>query len=182
MSGAFRIMRPAFVSLLPLAVMLTIVSPASAHRLIAEFSVLPDKKIQIESWFDSTGKPPRAATVEVFRADKQLLASGQLDAQGIFVFSFDRAEPLSVVVNAGGGHRAEVEIPEASLMQALAAESAHGNPTDDAASKAEPRADRSSRLTVKDIVIGVSFLLAAAAFLLSLRNARRLRELTRRRQ
>jgi HAMP domain-containing protein len=37
-------------------------------------------------------------------------------------------------------------------------------------------------VSAKDVLVGVGFVLAAAAFLLSLRNARQLRELRRRRE
>jgi hypothetical protein len=42
--------------------------------------------------------------------------------------------------------------------------------------------DRSSRVTAKDVLVGISFLLAAAAFVLSVRNARQLKALNRRGQ
>jgi len=170
------------VALLGLLTTLTVARPARAHRLVAEYRVLPDQKVQIESWFDTTGDPPKGATVEVFRADKQLLTSGQLNEGGVFVFSFTRAEPLKVVVYAGAGHRAELDIPEADLARGKSAEQVETLSNEDAPPAGEPRADRSSRVTVKDVLVGLSFLLAAAAFLLSLRNARQLRALTRRGQ
>ena len=40
-----------------------------------------------------------------------------------------------------------------------------------------PRADRSSQVSIKDVLVGVGFLLSVAAFVLSLRNARQLRTL-----
>jgi hypothetical protein len=43
-----------------------------------------------------------------------------------------------------------------------------------------PLAERDSGIPVKDVLIGVSFLLAVAAFALSLRNAKKLRALGQR--
>jgi hypothetical protein len=42
----------------------------------------------------------------------------------------------------------------------------------------QPLSDRSSRVHIKDVIIGLAFLMAAAGFLLSLRNAQRLRQLS----
>ncbi len=78
--------------------------PAFAHRLEAEYRVLPDKRIEIESWFDLTGDSPRGAKVQVTRPDGSVLVEGKLDARGMFVFPFDKAETLKVFVDAGMGH------------------------------------------------------------------------------
>jgi hypothetical protein len=95
-----------------------IASPAEAHRLDAQCFVLPGWRVQVESWYD-TGEPPRGARVEVFRADGQLLTTGTLDNNGVFVFSFTEAEKLKVVVTSIG-HRAETTIPAESFTSATA--------------------------------------------------------------
>jgi nickel transport protein len=149
---------------------------AYAHRLEAEYRVLPDHKVQVESWFDLGGDSPRGARVQVLRADGSLLTEGKLDSQGVYVFSYGDAEPLKVVVSAGAGHRKELEIPAKDLApDGTAAPAAPGSAPPPASPG--PRADRSARVSVKDVLIGVGFLLAVAAFALSLRNARQLREL-----
>jgi hypothetical protein len=155
---------------------------ASAHRLEAEYHVLPDGKVQIESWFDLTGNSPKGAVVQVFRADGQALTEGRLDSQGIYVFTVKAPEPLRVVVSAGDGHRKELVIPAAELRQSKAnSEPDVAFAADQASSPAPvPMADRSSRVSIKDVLIGIGFLLALAAFVLSVRNARRLGELKKR--
>jgi hypothetical protein len=137
--------------------------------------VLPDRRVQIESWFDLTGDSPKGARVRVFRPDQSLLTEGKLDENGVFIFRYDRVEPLKVVVSAGDGHRAELTIPASKLEQGPT----EPVPDSSGAETAAPFADRSSRLSIKDVLIGLGFLLGLAAFLISLRNARLLRELQR---
>jgi nickel transport protein len=143
--------------------------------LEAEYRILPGNRVQVESWFDSTGDSPKGAKVEVFDAGQQLLTAGRLDDQGVFVFSFAQAESMTVVVSAGAGHRKELTIPRADLLRALTGQPAADTASPSAATEETPRADRSSRVSAKDILVGVSFLLALAAFILSVRNARQLR-------
>jgi hypothetical protein len=150
---------------------------ARAHRLEAEYCVLPGHRVQIESWFDLTGDSPKGAVVQVFRSSGQLLTEGHLSDKGIFVFPYVQAERLKIVVSAGAGHRKELEIPEAALTREpaesrlQASTSADGELPD---ADPTPLADRNPRVSLKDALIGVSFLLALAAFVLSLKNARRL--------
>ena len=149
---------------------------AHAHRLIIECHVLPGGNVQVESWFDLTGKSPRAAKVEVLRAGDQPLTEGRLNDDGVFLFSFERAEPLRVIVSAGDGHRAEQVISAEDLARS-ATGAATTTPTNQTHSSIgpSPRSDRSARVSAADVLAGVAFLLALAAFLMSWRNTRRLR-------
>lgn len=140
-------------------VALLLPATAHAHRLKAECHVLPGHRIQVEGWYD-TGQAAEGAAVEVLRADRSVLTEGKLDAQGAFVFSFDQAEPLKVVVNDGQGHKVDLTLGETLLASP-------GGP--------ELRANRQPESPFRDILIGVGFLLAAAAFFMSLRNAHQLR-------
>jgi hypothetical protein len=132
--------------------------------------------VQVECWFDLTGDAPVGAEVQVFRQGQTLLTRGKADAKGVFVFPFAEAEDLTVVVNAGAGHRKELLIPRATLL--------HGGPasgTDDrlADGPSSWQADRTSKVELKDILTGLALLLGLTSFLLSWRNARALRELKR---
>jgi hypothetical protein len=129
---------------------------AWAHRLEAEAQTKKIQKVKIESWFD-LGGVPAGARVQVFRKEgDQLLLEHELDENGQFTFYADR-EPLRVVISAGDGHEKEIEIqPGADVTSPL------------------PPADRSSRVGIKDILVGISFLLALSAFILSVRNSRTL--------
>jgi hypothetical protein len=114
------------------------------------------QKVKIESWFD-LGGVPSGARVQVFRkSDKQLLLERGLDENGRLTFYADW-EPLHIVISAGNGHEKELDIrPEMDVSSPL------------------PDADRSSRIEIKDILVGIGFLLALGAFVLSVRNSRRL--------
>ena len=153
---------------LGLLILFCIASDARAHRLNAEYRLLPGKKVQIESWFDSTGESPKGATVQVSRPDGQLLIEGKLNEKGTFTFPYEDTGPLRVVVSAGQGHRKEFTIP-ASEFAAASSDSANSMEGTDT-----PLADRTSQVSVRDVLIGVGFLMAVAALALSIRNARRL--------
>jgi cobalt/nickel transport system permease protein len=180
--------RPPALLLAVLGTLLT-AAPARAHRLEAEAKVLPGGQVRVESWFDLTGDSPKGAKVEVLRPDGSVLTGGELDARGVFVFRAEKAESLKVVVSAAG-HRAECVIPQAELERAAAPQASGGGQLAQPAAEttgatgaaATPAADRRSRVEVKDVLVGVGLVLAAAAFLLSLRNARQLRELRAQRE
>lgn len=162
MLGRFTRLIPPALLVAPLAALL-IAGAAQAHRLLGEYRILPDKQVRIESWFDLTGDSPVGARVQVFRPDGSLLAEGKLDDKGVFVFTYSAIEALKVVISAGAGHRAELSI----AARELAGESR----------EADPGADRSARVSFKDVLTGIGFVLALAAFALGLRNARLLHEL-----
>jgi hypothetical protein len=142
-----------FIPMLALAIL---PSAAWAHRLEGDAQAKKVQKVKIESWFD-LGGVPSGARLQVFRkSDGQLLLERSLDENGRLTFFADW-EPLHVVISAGDGHQKEIDIqPEADVTSPL------------------PAADRSSRIGIKDILIGVGFLLAFAAFVLSVRNHRRI--------
>jgi nickel transport protein len=169
-----------FGALTALALVLLGAGEVQAHRLDAQAFYFPDqKKVQIESWFDS-GQVARGARVQVFRDDGQLLAEGILDQEGRFVFGVANVEPLRVVVNAGGGHRKELEITAADLERSLPAGETPVDPNlprQDAAPTPIAVGGPRPGERIKDVLIGVTFLLALAAFVLSWRNARRIRTL-----
>jgi nickel transport protein len=152
---------------------------AQAHRLDAQVFLLPNHQIQVESWF-SNGDAAKGARVEVFGTRGQRIAEGQLNEQGVFVFTCENAEPIQVVISAGAGHRKELSISASALDQSHATpakeneapiQAPHGS------SAPVPLAERNASPPIKDVLIGVGFLLALAAFVLSLRNARKLRAL-----
>jgi nickel transport protein len=170
---SLRAIRPA----VPLAVLatLTLTGAAHAHRLEGEYRVLPDRKVRVEAWFE-TGDAPKGAKVRVYRADGSPLFSspGELDARGEYVFAYEKAEKLKVVISAGDGHRKELTIPAAELSgPGPSPASAPRGPEETQAR------ERAREFPFKDLLLGITFLLALGAFVLSLRNARRLRDLPR---
>jgi hypothetical protein len=164
-------MRGRFLALtLAVTAVLASAARAEAHRLDAASRVLPGRMVRIETWFDN-GDLPKSGQVEVF-GDGELIVKGRLSSQGLFLFDAPKdAPPLRVVIDAGGGHGKNLEIgPEqfaAVETPAQAVPQANG-----------PAPDRhESTFPVKDVLLGIGLLLGAAAFVLSLRNARRIREL-----
>jgi hypothetical protein len=102
--------------------------------------------------------------VQVFNHGDELLTEGKADDEGVFVFAYAGPGPLRVVANAGAGHRTECTIP----ADAFAAQ----GPASDCPA---PRPRRQPDVSAKDVLLGVTFLLALAGFVLGVRNARRLR-------
>src|SRR5438105_7612564 len=85
-----------------------------AHRLDAQVFMLPDLKIQVESWF-SNGEAAKGARVQVFGAGEQLLHDGQLNEQGILLLPFTDVDRLKIVISAGAGHRKELSVSPNAL-------------------------------------------------------------------
>jgi cobalt/nickel transport system permease protein len=169
------------ILLVSAAALLASAAPAHAHRLEAEYRVLPkEKKVKVESWFE-TGDSPRNATVQVYRPANKLLVEGKLNDDGVFVFHYEEPESLRVVVAAPGGHRKELTIPKNELDGNSPADAPKSSNEGNTASSDEGGrfADRSSRTTVKDVLLGIGLLFSAAGFVLGVRNARELRELRR---
>ncbi len=146
---------------MPLLVFCAFPGLARSHRLEGEAQSKKIQKVQIESWFD-LGGIPNGARVQVFRkSDSRLLMERPLDENGRLTFFADW-EPLHVIISAGDGHQKEMDIqPGADITSPL------------------PTADRRSRIELKDILVGIGFLLAAAAFVLSVRNSRKLANLNK---
>ena len=127
----------------------------------------------MDCWFE-TGDVPKIAKVTVLRDNGTPLfpESGDMK-EGIFIFPYDKAEPLKVEISAGQGHHKVLHIPAEMLGTAT---------TDKTPAKQEttetevPRnRERSTGPDLQSLLIGIGFLLALAAFILSLRNARELR-------
>jgi hypothetical protein len=181
---------------LVLAALSAFAGEARAHRLVAAYQVLPGHKVQVSGRYKVIPRsiPAENARVRVFRADNQLLAEGRTDTDGRFTFSYEKPEPLRVEVYQEG-HRDEVQIETSELKTTAAAEAA--GPLANAArsgkaAESMPRpagpaskagnsqaAAEDGRQWIKDVLVGIGFLLAFAAFVLSLRNSRRLRALQR---
>jgi hypothetical protein len=176
MLGRSLPLKPA-ATLIVLTANLTLAGRAEAHRLEADYHLLPDHRIQVESWFDLTGESPKGARVQVFTAACDLVAEGSLNEDGIFVFGYPDNHALRIVVSAGEGHRKELTIPVEALAGQATSEPGQtpvGAPSSTA--EASPLSDRSPRTSLKDVLLGVALILSAAAFILAVRNTRLLRK------
>jgi hypothetical protein len=146
-------------------VLLALTPQALAHRLLARIQFLGERKACVECWYDITEDAPEGATVRVLRRDGSVLAEGRIDADGKFPFVFESAEELRVVVLAGMGHATELTISADDLER-------HGAAP--ASRSALEKHHRPSDWSVNDVLTGVGFILAVAAFALSVRTARAL--------
>ncbi len=187
------------VLLLAITAILALATPVLAHRLEAGYTVLAGQRVLVESWFE-TGDSPKKATVQVYRPNGSLLIEGPLDPEkGTFTFRYDRQEDLRIVVNAPGGHRAEVKIPAARLplpgspvpSNQNSGQGADGSPPvqqGDSTTQAEPvlpggpaegGVDHHSSVSYRDVISGLAFVLALSGFVLSVRQQQHLSELRR---
>jgi cobalt/nickel transport system permease protein len=158
--------------LLALGTMLLAAGPVHAHRLQAECTNIDriNRRVTVESWYE-TDEFPHEARVQVLRTDGSILAEGPLDAKGAFIFAYQKAEPLTVQIDAPGGHRATCKIPAAELEGVAS--------TETAGATTQHRGTGPARAEGRfvELVAGVAMLLAAAAFVMSWSNHRRLRRL-----
>jgi hypothetical protein len=143
-------------------------SPAYPHVLKVNYQVLPGNKVQIKAYYKPGNDSAVDAIVRVYRPDGQLLREpGVIDEKGFFVFSYQRAENLHVEV-AQDGHLGKADISADKLTNAPPVMPEHGS------------VPESSAPPVWELVAGLSLVLAAAAFFLSVRMAQRLRALEKR--
>jgi hypothetical protein len=153
--------------LLTLVALLLTARPALAHRLYARYLLLPGKIVKIEGYY-STNEPAVKANVHVLREDdSEFLPVSFTDDNGVFVFSVATAANLKVVIEHDG-HRHTLHIPAKDLA-AL-------GPTSTGSATVGGDVAEPSQTT--EILAGLSFILALAAFVLSVRTASRLRRLT----
>jgi hypothetical protein len=149
--------------LLALLALLALGRPALAHGVVVEYQVdLAAKQVTVKSAFD-TDEPdkrdvPRKAPVRVLREDGSVLVKGETDDEGVFVFSYEKPEPLRVQIDVPG-HPTVCRISAANLQEQAAP------------GPAVP----SSRF--RDLLLGLGLVLAVASFVMSWRNSVRLRRL-----
>jgi hypothetical protein len=104
------------VVLLPLSFVLCPSSFAFAHKLNAGAVLLPAWQVQVEGWYE-TKEPASNAAVRVLDAAGKRIMEGTMDDRGIFIFSYENVQFLRIVINAGGGHRAEVNLEADQMRQ-----------------------------------------------------------------
>jgi hypothetical protein len=182
--------RSAYLNLtsLVLAALLTFAAEVRAHRLKVRCRVLPGKNIQVSARYQTIPKstPAPEARVQVFGPGRRPLTEGQTDADGMFVFSFTRVEPLQIEVYQDG-HLGKDEITVAALRESPADSSpspgqaspapslAKRKPNDSRAPAGDPEDGDDWQELLKNLAIGVSLILALTALFISLRTARQVR-------
>lgn len=167
-----------------------------AHELTVGWTVTAGE-LEIHGTMDGT--PAANATVELRAGDDTVLTSGKLDGGGRFRSPLPAVDRLSVVVDAGFGHRRTVTLSAQDLRGGSPSTPANAPPAvhdhdhdhdpNHAHAHAHPHPLRtgetrgSSDAAVGPMVrigLGVTFLLALAAASMSYGNMRRLANLERR--
>lgn len=156
-------------------------APVAAHRLTVEWQVA-DNTLVLAGRTDA--EPAAGADVQLRSASGVPLASGTLDDTGTYRWPLGATDEITVVVNAGLGHRRTIVLSATDLRPTPARSPA--SPTGQSSvTNAQPAPtargsdDGASPLAVR-VVLGLTFLLAATAAGMSYGNARRLAELERR--
>ncbi|MBE7500687.1 MAG: hypothetical protein HS113_10345 [Verrucomicrobiales bacterium] len=157
-----------------------------AHELTVAWTV---RAGELEIHGTTDGTPAAGATVELRAGDDTVLTSGKLDASGRFRSPLPAVDRLSVVVDAGFGHRRTVTLSAKDLRggspgtltsaHPAAHTHAHPHPQPRSAGETRGRSDAAVGPMVR-IGLGVTFLLALAAASMSYGNMRRLANLERR--
>jgi len=78
-------------------------SSAWAHK-VNIFAYVEDGKVYTESYFAS-GQKVMGGKIEVLDANGKELLTGTTDKEGLFSFSLTEKKPLTIVIDAGMGHR-----------------------------------------------------------------------------
>lgn len=161
-----------------------------AHELTVGWTVTAG---ELEIHGTTDGTPAAGATVELRAGDDTVLTSGKLDASGRFRSPLPAVDRLSVVVDAGFGHRRTVTLSAQDLRGGSPSTLAGADPAvqvhddDHDHGHAHPLQTRETRGSSDAAVgpmvrigLGVTFLLALAAASMSYGNMRRLANLERR--
>jgi hypothetical protein len=152
--------------------LLVVVGSARAHALRGDYTILPGKKIRIECWFakslTSEDEVPKAAGVQVLRSDGSVIVEGTTDSQGAFVFTYEQPQTMTVIVDAGAGHRVTLTIKEEKLGKT--GEVGAADPQTETDPNRTHRHDESSLWG--PVLLGVGVLLVPAAVVLGVRKWR----------
>lgn len=184
-------MRPVVVALIA---MMLAATPAEAHRLRV-FATVEGGAIEGYAFFVGGGRPDGAA-VRFVRAGDVVHAT-TTDAEGAFAWRPEEPGPLTVVVDPGGGHTAEVTLGaerfgaapagDATPVSAAATASPDAlDPSLEAAIEAavarqirpllEAQAEAESRIRFNDVMGGIGMIVGLAGVALWARTRTRARD------
>ncbi len=86
-----------------------------AHK-VNIFAYVDEGVVYAESYFPN-GKPVVKGKLLVFDSQQQLLLEGQTDAAGLYQFDLPQAEDLTLVIDAGMGHKNEFLLRRENLKE-----------------------------------------------------------------
>jgi hypothetical protein len=154
---------------------------ALAHRLAVDWQVVGNALV-LHGRVDEA--PAAGADVELLSNAGTTLAAGQLGPDGTYTWPIATTNDVTIVVNAGLGHRRTLTLTAAELRGAASkADLPPAAPAvPDSRMTASPQAaggsDGTSELGLR-VVLGLTFLFAATGAWLGYRNSRRLDMLER---
>jgi nickel transport protein len=91
------------------------VVPAFSHR-VNIFAYVEGDTIYTESYF-SDGTPVTDGKIEVTDSSQNTVFTGRTDSEGLLSFKIPKKDDLTIVLDAGMGHRATFQIPSEELSQ-----------------------------------------------------------------
>ncbi len=91
------------------------VSPVLAHK-VNVFAYAEGGVVYVEGYFPD-GRPVEKAELQVLDSQGQLLLSGQTDAQGLFQFQLPKRDDLTLIINAGMGHKSQYLFKKTAIKE-----------------------------------------------------------------
>ena len=88
---------------------------ASAHK-VNLFAYAEGKTVYTESYYPD-GKPVVAGKILVYDSGHNLLLEGATNAEGLFSFPVPKVDDLTIVIEAGMGHRNEFLLKKSELKE-----------------------------------------------------------------
>lgn len=100
---------------LPLLTAWLFPAAASAHK-VNVFAYAGGGVVYSESYFPD-GRPVGNGKVLVFDSQKRLLLEGQTDKEGLFQFKVPKLDDLTLVIDAGMGHKNKYQLKKAAIKE-----------------------------------------------------------------
>ena len=89
--------------------------PVLAHK-VNIFAYVDAGTVYAEGYFPD-GRPVANAKITIFDSQQQLLLEGQTDPQGLFQFILPKVDDLSLVLDAGMGHKNKFLLKKAAIKE-----------------------------------------------------------------
>jgi hypothetical protein len=159
-----------------------------AHELRVVYDVMPGRQIQVYCFYNSVlikgQTPARRAEVVISREGRDPI-KGTTDDEGKFTFTYDRAEGMTIVA---------YQVDHVSQKVTIEANELEGNLDQDSQESAgsrsvstsspaassgrlEEKAEQAGRQLLKDALVALCLIFIIATFIMTMRNARQLREI-----
>ena len=108
-------MRTHYNIVLLLSLTLLLIAPCLvlAHK-VNIFAYVEGQTVYTESYFPD-GRPVAGGTIEVRDRNETILLAGKTDEKGLFNFPLAKKEDLTIVINAGMGHRNSYLLKETEM-------------------------------------------------------------------